>query len=253
MITGIILAGGDGTRLKYENANKTTIPFNGKPLIQYGLDLYHGIADTTVIVVGAYPESVKAVVHDPSVIYAHQAERLGTGHAVQVAVAEMERQGLSPETVMVGYGDHMMFYTQDIISRMLRKHKEKQAAITLISAEYDDPDMLAWGRIIRDDTGNVKDIIEQKDATEDQRKMKELNTGFYCFEYQFLKQSLPLLEKSPHTKEIYLTDLIKIANSLNRTVVAFDVPFQYVGIGINTAEQLAQSQKLHALTSPVLQ
>ncbi|MEN9327825.1 MAG: bifunctional UDP-N-acetylglucosamine diphosphorylase/glucosamine-phosphate N-acetyltransferase [Candidatus Parcubacteria bacterium] len=245
MITGIILAGGDGTRLKYQNANKTTIPFNGKPLIQYGLDLFNDITDKIVIVVGAYPESVKAVIHSPSVIYAMQAERLGTGHAVQVAVAEMQRQGLHPETVMVGYGDHMMFYTKDIITQMLNLHQQKQAAITLISTDHDDPNMLAWGRIIRDSSGHVLDIIEQKDATEEQRLMKELNTGFYCFDYAFLKQALPLLNKSAHSGEIYLTDLVKVANTTHQTVVAFKIPFEYVGIGINNAEQLSQSQLLH--------
>jgi bifunctional UDP-N-acetylglucosamine pyrophosphorylase/glucosamine-1-phosphate N-acetyltransferase len=103
---------------------------------------------------------------------------------------------------------------------------------------------LAWGRIVRDKDDRVLAIIEQKDATKKQRKIKELNTSLYCFKYDFLKSSLPKIEKSPFSKEYYLTDLAKIAVSNGEEVVAVKVPFKYVGIGVNTQEEFIKSKKL---------
>lgn len=245
MNIGIILAGGEGTRLKIENANKTSIQFNGKPLVRYGVELFQRLADKTLVVVGSKADSVKAAVNDESVLYAVQEQRLGTGHAVQVAVAKLTELGLEPKTILVGYGDHMMFYTEEIITEMLSLHTSHKAAITLVSTEYEDPNALAWGRVIRNEKGNVAEVVEQKDATEEQRAIQELNTGFYCFDYAFLKEALQQLKPSPHSNEYYITDLVKIAVEMHSDVLAFNIPFKFVGIGINTREQLEESQRLY--------
>src|SRR5579885_1090581 len=244
MTIGIILAAGKGTRIKSKNENKTSLLFNGKSLIQYGLNLFQQVADKTIIVVGAFAESVKKVVpSDPNIYFAHQYHRLGTGHAVVVAIKEIEKLGFTPDRVIVGYGDHMMFYTKKIIVDLMKLHEIKHAVATLISTEHDDPDTLVWGRIIRDENGHVTAIIEQKDATAQQRKVTELNAGFYCFDYQFLKKNYKKLKKSPVTGEYYINDFIHLAAAQHLTVAALKVPFQYVGIGVNTKDELEKSQK----------
>src|SRR5580700_9702383 len=116
MLFGIILAAGEGSRMKIEGKNKTEVPFGGKPLVQYGIDLFAKTVDKTVLVVGAFSDSLlKTANVTPGTLIAHQTERLGTGHATAVGVHKIEKHHLSPETVLIGYGDHMMFYTPEII------------------------------------------------------------------------------------------------------------------------------------------
>src|SRR2546423_15418473 len=102
MIVGIILAAGKGSRMKVKGINKTALAFEGKPLVQYGIDLFNKTVDKIVLVVGAFSDSIKQNALIPSkTIIAHQAKRLGTGHAVMVAVRSMEKKGLTPEAVLM--------------------------------------------------------------------------------------------------------------------------------------------------------
>jgi bifunctional UDP-N-acetylglucosamine pyrophosphorylase/glucosamine-1-phosphate N-acetyltransferase len=250
MIFGIILAAGKGSRMKVQGANKTTVAFEGKPLVQYGIDLFEKTTHRTVLVVGAFADSIKKTARIPSeTLFAYQTKRLGTGHAVMVAVKEIEGKGLSPEVVLIGYGDHMMFYTPEIISQLVSTHKMESADVSFLTTEYHDPNSLAWGRIVRDAEGNVLKIVEQKDATDGERDIKEVNPGFYCVKYSFLKQALRKMKKSPVTGEYYLTELTEIAMKQNKKIATLLVPFEYVGLGINTHEQLQQSQALYEQSS----
>lgn len=242
MKLGIILAAGKGSRLNCTTQNKTTLQVNGKSLIQYGTDLFAVTMDEILVVIGAFANSVREALKDDKVLYAVQEQPNGTGQAVQVAVDEIERLGIEPSNVFVGYGDHLMFYTPEVIRAIESKHDTSKAIITLVSVITDKPDELAWGRIIRNG-GMVEAIIEQKDATTEQRTIQEQNAGFYCFEYKFLRSAIKKIHPSPVTNEIYITDLIKIARQDGMTVVAHQVPFEQVGSGINTPEQLSQTQQ----------
>lgn len=242
--TGIILAGGKGTRLKSTDKNKTTLALKGKPLVQYGVDLYRAVTTDIVVVVGAFADSVKATLAGQDVLYATQSEQLGTGHATMIAVEKLIAEHRNPEYVFVGYGDHMMFYTPAMLNDMIGQLVEKNADMCLVSMQYDKPDELAWGRIIRNDLGDVEDVIEQKDASEEIRKLTELNAGFYCFRFDFLVQAVAQLTPSPVTGEYYLTDLVKIARNSLRRVLSFPIPFEHVGTGINTAEQLETTESM---------
>ena len=248
MVIGVILAAGKGSRMKLKDANKTSVFFNGKPLIQYGVTLFQNTADKTVIVVGAHAESVKESIslHD-GIHFAEQKHRLGTGHAVRVAAETMKTFHTEPQFVLVGYGDHMMFYTEKVINQLIELHKKQTATLSLITTTYKDPNFLAWGRIVRSQKNGkeIERIVEQKDATEEERAITEINPGFYCFDYQFLKKALKDMTKSPITKEYYLTELIEIASKYNGKIVGLKVPFKYVGIGINTKEQLGESISLY--------
>jgi bifunctional UDP-N-acetylglucosamine pyrophosphorylase/glucosamine-1-phosphate N-acetyltransferase len=243
-IIGIILAAGEGTRIKTQKQNKTALKIKKKPLVQYGVELLQGVVSQTVIVVGAYAQSVKAVIKGQNIYYAHQKKRLGTGHATLIALKAIEEKRLLAELVLIGYGDHMMFYTPRIIRNMVEFHKKQKAVLTIITTEHNDPMRLAWGRIIRKKDNSVGAIIEQKDANKEQLKVSELNAGFYCVDYNFLREAILDLEPSSITGEYYLTDIVELANKAGKKVAAYKVPFKYVGIGVNTSEQLQQASKL---------
>ncbi len=243
-ITGIILAAGKGTRINSNGTNKVSYLFLDKPIILYGVELFEKLCDEIVVVVGAFAQSVKDIIDGKRTIkYAFQKKRLGTGHAVKLALIELKKD--PPSLVLVGMGDHMMFYKHETIKKFINKHKEQKSVVSFISTKYHDPDALSWGRIERDKSGNVLDIIEQKDATAKQLKIKELNSAFYCFDYNFLKDNINKIKKSEVTGEYYLPDLIKIAILKKLKVYAMLVHFREIGIGINRYEELSESQTLY--------
>jgi len=245
MITSIILAGGNGTRINSTMVNKVALPFMGKPMVLYGVELLEKLSDKVIVVIGAYADSVKEALKGKNVGYAEQTERLGTAHAVKVAVESMATGNQNPSVVLVGYGDHLMFYKPETIEKMKRLHAEKNAAVTIITVRHSNPDQFAWGRIVRDSDGHVIDIIEQKDATEEERKIDEINPGFYCFDYAFLRDYIDKVEKSPVSGEYYLTDMIKIAVKNGLKVAGMEAPFNEVGIGVNSNDDLQKSSNLY--------
>lgn len=243
MTASIILAGGKGTRMQSTQINKVAVPFHGKPLIQYAVELLSPISSPVVVVVGALSESVKESLRQSDVLYAVQEEPLGTGHAVQVGVEILRIY--NPQHVLVGYGDHMMFYRQKTIRDFLDEHIKNHATISLMSILHEKPDRLAWGRIVRGGEGQLVDVVEQKDATSKQRRITELNAGFYCFDFQFLLDNMYHIHRSSVTNEYYINNFITIAVSENKKINVLQVPFTEVGIGINTKEELMHSEKLY--------
>lgn len=244
MIVGVILAAGKGTRMKSKDKNKVTIPFFNKPLIVYSVELMKKVADKTVVVVGAYHQSVKEVLKNQPVIYAFQKQQLGTADATKVAVEKIIKLGWRPDLVLVGYGDHTMFYPSSAIKKLITLHQKEKAAMSIITVFYDNTN-LHWGFIIRDKNNQIVDSIEFKDATAKQKKIKELNAGFYCFDFNFLKENIDKVPQSKVSGEYYLNSLIKIAASLEKKVSALTLPFSQVGIGINRWSELEESQRLY--------
>lgn len=245
-VAAIILAGGNGIRMKSVHINKVVIPFMGKPMIRYGVELFKGVAYPVIVVIGAFAESVRNALSDYHVIFVRQKERLGTGHATQVGLHPL--QSNPPSCVLVGYGDHLMFYKKDTIQKFIIEHTKHKADISLMTTKSTHPDALAWGRIIRDDCNTIIGCIEQKDATLKEKKIEEVNPGFYCFNYQFLVDNIHKLTNENAVKEYYLTDMVKIAAGAKKKIVGFEVPFEEVGIGVNKLEQLEKSQRLYRNT-----
>lgn len=247
-VASIILAAGKGKRLNSTHVNKVALPFLGKPLIKYGVQLLQEISTPVVVVIGAFSKSVEDALKGFDVVFVHQKRRLGTGHAVEVGLQALKLH--SPAHVLVGYGDHMMFYKKETIRKLIEKHQAENASLSFITTFHDDPDKLAWGRIIRNSTGKIVDSVEQKDATEEQKKVKELNAGFYCFEFDFLKKFIGKIKKSPVSHEYYINNLVKIAVKNGKKVIGCRVPFEEVGIGINQKEEIVRSQnfflKIHS-------
>ena len=242
-VASIILAAGKGTRINSKDRNKVSYPFLEKPMIIYGVELFERISEPVIVVVGAFAESVKEVLKNyPEVVFVTQKEQLGTGHAVKVGLEKLKSN--PPDLVLVGMGDHMMFYKKRTLEKLIELHKDKQSMVTFVTTRSSKPDELAWGRVERNKKEEVTDIIEQKDANEKQRKIKELNTGLYCFDYKFLKSEINKIKKSPVTNEYYLTDIILRAVKDGLRVEGMPIRFREVGIGINRQEDLLQSQNL---------
>lgn len=239
------MAAGRGTRIKSTSRNKVTLSFLNKPLILYAVELLHDFAKPVVVVLGAFSESVKEVLREHDVVYAFQKDQLGTAHATEMGVAALREMTPLPSHVLVAYGDHTMFYQKETVKKLIGMHIAERAAVSFISTLHEQPDKLAWGRIIRNNRGEVVDSIEQKDATDEQKKIKELNTCFYCFDFDFLEKNISKVEQSPVSGEYYLTDMIKIAARQKKTIKALRVPFENVGIGVNKSEELEESQKIY--------
>lgn len=243
-IGSIILAGGMGKRLNSKEVNKVAYPFLGKPMILYGVELFKKVSSRVIVVVGAFAESVKEVLeNEQDVEYAFQKEQLGTGDAAKVGL-ELFKEN-PPELVLIGYGDHLMFYKDKTLGRLIELHEKDDAVVTFITTKYDNHGELAWGHVERDSSGKVIDIVEHKDANENQKKIKELNAGLYCFDYDFIRSHIDSIHKSPVTGEYYLTDIMKVAFTDKKPVSGLIVPFEEVGIGVNRADELKESQEFY--------
>ena len=181
----IILAAGKGKRMNSKTINKVALPLAEKPMIVHAVYLLEksGIKEI-VVVVGFAKKSVMSVLGN-KVIFAEQKKRLGTGHA---ALCGLKKLPKDVEDVLVINGDDSAFYPQDLIKDLMNAHRLSKAAITFLTIEKDNP--LGLGRIIRNKNGHVVAIMEEKDATESQRLVKEINPGCYIFKVDFLKKYL---------------------------------------------------------------
>jgi bifunctional UDP-N-acetylglucosamine pyrophosphorylase/glucosamine-1-phosphate N-acetyltransferase len=234
-ITAVILAAGQGTRMK-SSQPKVLHQILGRPMIAYLLDTIReaGINDI-VVVVGHQAEAVKEALKDYELRFVIQEPQLGTGHAVQVAMP-----AVPPEagTVMVLCGDAPLI-SGESISALRQLHRSTGAAVTVQTIEL--PDGAHYGRVVRDASGQVAAVVQAKDSIErpDLLAIREINTGAYCFDAAFLVDGLMKIPKSPVTGEIYLTDLIHIAREQGRGVEALIDPDWEALLGINSRAELA--------------
>jgi bifunctional UDP-N-acetylglucosamine pyrophosphorylase/glucosamine-1-phosphate N-acetyltransferase len=239
-IGAVILAAGKGKRMNEKEVNKTALLLNGKPLISRSVSLLNQMEIKPVlVVVGHAKESVKNALKDLDILFIEQKEQLGTGHAVKIATTKI------PENltdIIILYGDDSYLYNQDILNKIINKHMMENGMLTFLTIKVPSPTGL--GRVIRDNKGEVIDIIEEKDATENQRKINEINPNCYIFRSDFLKKYLPRIPKSPVTGEYYLTSLIKLAKENNEKILSVDggfLPWK----GVNTKEDLAEARNLY--------
>lgn len=237
-IGAIILAAGKGTRMESKGINKVTLPLGGKPMILHTKELLRD-ADVSyiVVVVGFAKESVRKLING-DVIFAEQKKRLGTGHAVYTALKELP-EGI--EDVLILQGDDSAFYRKETIEKLIDEHKKYNASFTFLTIEVDNPQGL--GRIIRDKEDKLIGVVEEKDATEKQKKIKEINPACYMAKVSFLKNYLSKIKKSPITGEYYLTSLIDIGikNEENiRTMRAGRIVWR----GVNTKQELDDAENL---------
>lgn len=227
----VILAAGQGTRMKSE-LPKVLHPVAGRPMVAEVVATAQALeAENIVVVVGHGAEPVKAAVGD-QVTFALQVEQLGTGHAVLQAHSALAAS--TADTVLVLYGDSPLITAPTLRQALLSHHKNK-ATITLLSFLPADP--TGYGRIVRAPDGRVLSIVEQRDATEAQKKIRESNSGFMIFDAAWVWEHLTKLGRSPKG-EYYLTDTTAMAVVQGRTVEALQIEEREV-LGVNDRTQLA--------------
>jgi UDP-N-acetylglucosamine diphosphorylase/glucosamine-1-phosphate N-acetyltransferase len=230
----IILAAGKGTRMK-SDLPKVMAEIGGRPLIQYVLDATYGAGIRKVIVVYGYRRSfVAQAVVDYPVFLAYQEQQKGTGHAVQVAAPILaDHKG----PVLVLAGDIPLIQSSTIV-KLLDQHQKNRADVTILTADVPDP--AGYGRIIRNAAGGVVAIVEDKDATPEQKLLREINSSIYAFNWSFLLPALSELRNENAQGEYYLTDTVQLAFALGLKVEAFKVADHREAEGVNTPEQLRE-------------
>jgi bifunctional UDP-N-acetylglucosamine pyrophosphorylase / glucosamine-1-phosphate N-acetyltransferase len=231
----IILAAGKGKRMK-SDLPKVLHPINGVPMIRILLNrLAHMAFDKIVVVIGHKGDLIQKELSDLAVRFVWQREQLGTGHAVMMARDEL---GDFDGTTLVAAGD-VPFLSQESINRLFEVHKDTGAAATCLSAVFDDP--TGYGRILRQPgTDRLTAIVEHKDASEEIRQIKEINTGTFCFDNRLLFNVISEIGSDNAQGEYYLTDAVKLLHDrgLTVSVVAADDPDEVRGV--NSVEQLEE-------------
>ena len=230
-IAAVILAAGKGTRMK-SNKSKLVHKIYGKELVKRVVETAKKADINDIIAVVGYKKEQVQEVLGNSVKYAIQQEMLGTGHAVLQAEKYLkDKKG----KVVVLSGD-VPIIRADTIKNLIQKSIDNKEYATLVTAIYNNPK--GYGRIIRDVGGSVQEIIEEKDANEDQRKIQEINAGIYCFDIQELLKALKELKPDNAQGELYLTDVVKIMNRKGLKTGAVIIQDNTEILGVNDRMQL---------------
>ncbi|ENH97619.1 UDP-N-acetylglucosamine diphosphorylase [Gracilibacillus halophilus YIM-C55.5] len=231
----VVLAAGKGTRMKSE-LYKVLHPVLGKPMVQHVIDQLNAIQLSSITtVVGHGAEKVQEQLGDESA-FVVQGEQLGTGHAVLQAKPYLkDKQG----TTIVVCGDTPLL-TADTIQSVLDYHEKEEAKVTLLTAHAHEP--TGYGRIIRDDAGQVERIVEEKDATTQEKGVQEINTGTYAFDNQLLFEALDQISNDNAQGEYYLPDVIEIAQQKQEKVLAYQTMDFRETVGVNDRVALSQAE-----------
>ncbi len=238
-IAVIVLAAGRGTRMKSTDKNKVVSDIAGKPLI---LRSYENLVNqgfrNLFCVVGFAKESVMQVLGD-RVNYVNQKEQLGNGHAVLVALTFLP---VKFTKILLVQGDDSAFYTDNILLKFLEAQSKRGYKVSLMTTQVDDPTGL--GRIIRSprQKNHAIEIVEEKNASEEQRKIHEINMGCWIFDRKFLEKNISKIQKNPVSDEFYITDILKITVDQGLPVFAFCIPNKYFH-GVNTPQELKEANK----------
>ena len=237
MFTSVILAAGMGTRMK-SKMPKVLHTVCGKPLSKWVIDASKAAgADKVCAVVGHKAETVKEVLGDVCE-FALQAEQKGTGHAVMQAIDVIKN---SKGEVVILNGDTPLI-TAETINKAIEYHKNNGNQATVITAILDDA--TGYGRIVRDNDGSVLKIVEQKDASEEEKKINEVNSGMYVFDAQSLVYALDKITPNNAQGEYYLTDTLEILLSAGKKIGGYAISDNDEIRGINDRVQLNEAEKI---------
>ena len=234
-LTAVILAAGKGTRMK-SKLPKVLHKVGGHPMLEHVMDAAEtaGCRDN-VVVIGHGAELVRELVGSRARI-ALQAEQLGTGHAVLQAADTLKN---FTGTVMILCGDTPLLEAAEL-QKFYEEHVKSGAAATVMSAIMEDP--YGYGRILRDEKGDVAGIVEEKDATPEQKKIKEINTGNYCVEAPLLFEVLKTLGNDNAQGEYYLTDVLAKLRGMGKKVGGVVTADSEMIMGVNSRRQLAEAE-----------
>lgn len=233
--TAIILAAGKSTRMKSRRP-KVLHEICGKPMLDYVLRACYGAGcERVLVVIGHGKDEVKgAFANDGRITWVEQTEQLGTGHAARMCVEHLQQHH---GDVFILAGDGPLIRAQ-VLKSLRQAHHDDHAAASMATAVLDDP--TGYGRIIRDDEGQFVEIIEQLDATPEQREIREVFPSIYCVKSQELVFALGKLKNENKKREYYLTDIYAILKSAGHKVLAVQAVTAEDVLSVNSREQQAQ-------------
>lgn len=233
----VILAAGQGTRMK-SKLYKVLHPVCGKPMVRHIVDQVKQLdVSETVAVVGHGADKVKDTIGD-DVSYVLQKEQLGTGHAVMQAERLLQKKD---GTTLIVCGDTPLI-TKETLEKLFIHHEETAATATILTTSVRNP--AGYGRIIRNEIGNVERIVEEKDAKAEEKEINEINSGIYCFDNKRLFEALKQVTNENAQGEYYLPDVIEIFQKQNLLIAAFETTDVEETIGVNDRVALANAEKV---------
>lgn len=235
MLEAIVLAAGKGTRMK-SNLPKVMHPLAGKPFLQHVLETTRSLAPANIhLVLGHGADVVQASLNLAEVNVVPQEQQLGTGHAVMQVLPHLADDSV----VLILYGD-VPLISRETLEKLASVANRK--ALGLLTVRLPDP--TGYGRVLRDQQGNISAIVEQKDASPEQLTINEVNTGFISVHAAFLRDCLPKLSNQNAQGEYYLTDIIAMAKAAGLDVVALETRHLYEVQGVNNRQQQAELERL---------
>ena len=239
-IKAIILAAGKGTRMKSETTPKVLHEIMGKTLLGYVMDNVKAFANEQYVIVGHQSEAVEKYITDnyDSAKTILQSPQLGTGHAVSMACPYLENY---EGQVLILCGDTPLI-KEDTLKKFVEFHNSNNSDLTVMSTIFDNP--TNYGRIIRENDNTLKCIVEEKDATPEQKAVKEVNAGIYCLNWGKIKNAFSQLKTNNAQGEYYLTDIIQWGKEQKLNVNAFILENSDEIYGINSRQNLAQATKI---------
>ena len=237
-IAAIILAAGKGKRMRSKNSNKVLSKLGDKQMIIHTVDWLEKLKLKLIIVVVGFAKKSVMDALGNRVAYAVQRKRLGTAHALMCALKKIPGEITD---VLILQGDDSALYKEQTIRKLIDIHLSSNVVLTFLTIDVDNPSGL--GRVVRDKKDKLISVVEEKDAADDQRKIKEINPACYVFKVAFLKKYLGKVKKSAVTGEYYLTSLIDIAIKNNEKLEAVRGG-KILWRGINTLEELKEAQRL---------
>ncbi len=236
----IILAAGKGSRMK-SSLPKVLHKVNNRTMIDSVVQSIKKITDDNIIaVIGHEAELLKSEIKkkEYNIDIAIQEKLDGTASAVRSAIPYLKNE---TQNVVVLCGDSP-FITSASLKNLIKKHIEDNNKVTVIAAKTDNP--FGYGRVIQGENDTIVGIVEEKDATDEEKKIKIVNTGVYCIQKDFLEKALTKIKPNNVQKEFYLTDIVRIAHNQEEKLGVFVAKNFFEFFSINTAEELKEAEKI---------
>ena len=234
----VILAAGKSTRMK-SNLVKVLHPLMGMPMLSFLIETVKNIGSNKIVVVIGYQGGlVRERFKGEALTFVEQKEQNGTGHAV-LCVRE-DLKGFTGD-VLILCGD-VPLIRKETIEEMIAVHRESNSKITVLTTKLNDP--MGYGRIVRGENGEVLRIVEEKDADDIEREVREVNTGIYCVKAEYLFETLIQVGRENKQSEYYLTDIVAISTGNKVNVMGFLAEDPFEVMGINDREEMAKANEV---------